>query len=108
MKDYKIIKVNLLDDDPVRFEQSERFVYFIKCNSFVKIGYAVNAKCRLHDIQVCSPYKCKLLGSLRCDSKGTAVNFEKSLHKKFSHIRKRGEWFMYNDEIKEFIRKWCV
>lgn len=65
-------------------------VYFIAALELdrVKIGYSLNPKARLVDLQMGAPVELTLLKS----TPGGAAE-ERSLHERFSAHRTRGEWF---------------
>lgn len=73
-------------------------VYFIRAGMKekdpVKVGYTSNLERRFYEIQVCNPYKLRLLCAIPCESKEHAQKLEKFLHK---HLRRgnniHGEWF---------------
>lgn len=77
-------------------------VYFIRGGGLVKIGYSECPTSRMADLQAGSPIKLELLGTIR-GQRGT----EEALHKKFSHLRKHGEWFRLTKEIQAFIDTHC-
>lgn len=73
-------------------------IYFIECqdphyeNGLVKIGYTrtvKSCKLRLTDLQIGCPYPLKLIALV---PKGTQ-RMERELHKAFSDLKVRGEWF---------------
>lgn len=75
-------------------------IYFIRLgNKFIKIGYSVNPSERLKELQTGSPVKLHLQATLE-----GSFQTEKGLHDLFKHLRTKGEWFRYTDEIKYFIR----
>lgn len=65
-----------------------------------KIGYSYNPKARLNQLKTAIPYEIELLFS----HYGT-VDLEKHLHDKYKSIHIRGEWFKYNDNVLEDIKK---
>lgn len=80
-------------------------VYFLKRFQFVKIGYAVNVRKRIKDINagssivpgmVCVPVK--LLATIP----GGRPK-EQKLHQRFAHLRVAGEWFVGTAELMRFI-----
>jgi hypothetical protein len=74
------------------------FVYFIRCGEFIKIGFAVDVRQRLKDLQRASPFQLELL---RVTRGGPAE--EARWHDQFSHIRRRGEWFDAAPDLMEAI-----
>jgi len=92
------------DFDPVRWNPTITYVYFIVCGKYVKIGISSRPKSRLYSVQVDSPFKCKLESTIKLKGKHEALELEKEIHNKFSHLNKRGEWFKYNKEIKDYLK----
>jgi hypothetical protein len=84
---------------PNKKEKAQKpYVYFILDDSSqnVKIGKSDSPEERLKNLQTANASNLILLK--------TTKNFtEKYVHDKFSHIRIRGEWFRYTDELKTFI-----
>lgn len=78
------------------------FVYFLKCGDKIKIGKAEDVRKRMAGIQTSSPDIVECLGVTT-----GGVREERRLHKKFSHLRHHGEWFVDATEIREFINKNC-
>lgn len=75
-------------------------VYFIKCNDFVKIGQTNNVKQRIKDLQTGNPHELQLLKTINAD-----IKIEVQLHKQFSHLNIRGEWFALTADLIDFINK---
>lgn len=78
-------------------------IYFIECRSMssIKVGYAKTVRrcfSRLMGHQIGCPADLTMLeihdGDLRTESR---------LHKKFRHLRRRGEWFWDHHEIRGYI-----
>lgn len=77
-------------------------VYFVKGGDYVKIGKAKDVEQRVRDLQVASPKKLKILYVIQVPE--SRVNEEERRHhEKFKHLKASGEWFRYDDEIKEYI-----
>lgn len=75
-------------------------VYFIRANNkHIKIGYSKCPIDRAKSLQTGSPVKLHIQATMNGDSKT-----ESGLHEMFKHLRAKGEWFRYTDEIKWFIR----
>jgi len=66
------------------------FVYFIQAGEGgpIKIGWAVDPRARLNELQVGCPEPLRLLMTLAGDG-----GLEAQLHRRFARIRPRGEWF---------------
>lgn len=75
-------------------------IYFIQDlkTGLVKIGKSNNPKLRLKTLQTGSSSELKLLKTIP-----GGIYLEQILHKYFNHIRKKGEWFMLDSELKAFI-----
>ena len=74
-------------------------IYFIGCNDrYVKIGVSHSPISRLNDLQVGNPYDLTVLKTIDVSHKAEAY-----LHDKFSHLHHRGEWFLLNSELREYI-----
>jgi hypothetical protein len=75
-------------------------IYFVQSKQgFIKIGTAIDVDSRLSNLQTASPTTLKIKAVLE-----GSYQTEKGLHELFEHIRYKGEWFKYNDELKYFIR----
>lgn len=73
-------------------------IYLIKHNKFIKIGQSIDVDSRKDSLQTASPVKLQVQVILE-----GSFQTEKGLHEIFAHLRVRGEWFRYTDEIKWFI-----
>ena len=77
------------------------YIYFILSgDTHVKIGYSANMDIRLAALQSANPFELKLYRMVE----GTVAK-ERELHARFKHLRVRGEWFLWCDEIKQAIRE---
>lgn len=75
------------------------YVYFIQApNGLVKIGKSNNPKQRLKNLQHMSPVRLEMKRTIR-----GGLYLEHALHKYFKHLRKHGEWFKPDYELKQFI-----
>ncbi len=75
-------------------------IYFVRSyNQHIKIGYSNDPQDRLKSLQTGCPTKLHIQAIMNGDSQT-----ESGLHELFSHLRVRGEWFRYTDELKWFIR----
>lgn len=75
-------------------------IYFIRSyNEFVKIGRSVDPEGRRNNLQTANPKKLHIVAVMDGESQTEA-----GLHEMFSHLRVRGEWFRYSQELKWFIR----
>lgn len=75
-------------------------LYFITDGEFIKIGISDDPRFRLKGMQTGSP---RTLYLEYCGNTADAYVQEQYLHNKFKHLRVRGEWFKYTDEIKDQI-----
>jgi len=75
-------------------------IYFIKSESgHVKIGFTDhNIEQRLIALQCGNPYRLSILGTIDGDREQ-----EKLIQQKFKKKRCNGEWFIFDDEVREFI-----
>ncbi len=78
-------------------------IYFVQEGSKgpIKIGVSAEVACRFSSIQVGNPRRLRLLGTAPCYGK----QLEIEIHRKFSHLRIRGEWFRPAPELLDFITK---
>jgi hypothetical protein len=75
-------------------------IYFIQCKGFIKIGYTSrDISQRFSQIQSHCPYELKIIFIYEGD-----LYTEELLHRRFNHLNVRGEWFLFNKEIKDFIK----
>lgn len=75
-------------------------IYAIQSGGYVKFGYSKKPKRRLSTIKISSPTACVMLGV-----KDGSVEDEKALHRRFSHLRASGEWFLMTSELREWIEQ---
>lgn len=80
--------------------RDDRFrVYFIEAQGFIKIGFTSNLPQRIQAIRSGIPYgETILLHDIPGD-----FDLEVDMHRKFSHLRERGEWFRKEPELLDFI-----
>jgi hypothetical protein len=74
------------------------YVYFVTDGEQVKIGHAVDAANRLRSLQCSHTRPLTILATLLAH-----VSVERLIHRKFHHLRTRGEWFRQAPELQEFI-----
>jgi len=79
----------------VDWEGDKVSVYFAqrRRGGLIKIGWSRSVRGRLTAV------KAKMIGAIAGDRE-----IEKKLHKRFAHLRVRGEWFKPGDELLTFIR----
>ena len=67
-----------------------QYLYVVKCQSFFKIGIAVDVESRLAQLSTGNPFALELFASYKFEN---ATAIEAVLHQKFSKSRQRGEWY---------------
>jgi hypothetical protein len=75
-------------------------VYFIRCGDAVKIGFSTNIKKRLSRLQSANPFQLECIAWF----KGTRME-ERELHIVFEEYHIRGEWFLYNNKVREYLKR---
>ena len=83
------------------------YVYFIKtCDNkqLVKIGKATDVDKRLSQLQTGNGSTLAVVGKIKCDSEEEALTLESTIHKAFSNLRIRGEWFRWSVNLRNFIK----
>lgn len=80
--------------------QEGQRVYFIRGGGFIKIGFSTNPLARLIDLRTASPFELELLA----DIPGSKDD-ELQIHRLFSDLHVRGEWFRDDDRILAFIKQ---
>ena len=73
-------------------------IYYARINDKIKIGYSHDPTSRISGLRTSSPYE--LVVELVLSG---GYDKERDLHETFRHLRIRGEWFEYGDEIKAHI-----
>lgn len=75
-------------------------VYFVEAvgTNRIKIGITKNINSRLSSLECNSPYKLNLIYAFP-----GYISKEKEIHKRFEHLRIKGEWFKYTNEVKQYI-----
>jgi hypothetical protein len=74
------------------------YVYFAKLGTRIKIGFTTNWATRRRSMQTDTPDNIALLALVEGDRQ-----LEGDLHRRFAHLRGRGEWFEETPELLEFI-----
>lgn len=77
-------------------------IYFIQCESFVKIGLSLHVRRRMFGLRSSTPFNMELIGFLRCPS-SQLNDKERELHGQFAALRHRNEWFRLESPILEYI-----
>lgn len=73
-------------------------IYFIRAGGMIKIGFSLEVRQRLKELQTAQPVRLELLGVMAGDS-----DAERTLHERFAFCRQTGEWFSAVDELMLFI-----
>lgn len=83
-----------------REDYSDSVVYVIAADDvgLFKIGTSIDVHTRLQDIQYWSPVPLRLLAQIMGDKR-----LEARIHRRFNHLRRRGEWFEATDELRQFV-----
>lgn len=93
------------------------YVYFIEAFGVqalkrIKIGSSKDPKARLQELQVGSPVRLYLLGTIKCKSPDHAIRVENLAHNIFYKQRRHGEWFhlskKHYKQIKSLIKKAAI
>jgi len=84
------------------YSRGKSYVYFIRSNLGIKIGYATNLYDRMSSIQSANPGKIELLGIIP-----GGAQTEQEIHDLFYKFRLRGEWFLECPELYKFINTVC-
>lgn len=74
------------------------YIIKVKDKDICKIGYSENPEKRLASLQTANYEKLELITTFN-----GSRDLEAHLHKKFGVYRLNGEWFTYNEEIKNLI-----
>jgi len=79
-----------------------RQVYFVEAErlGLVKIGVATRARHRLRNLQIGSPDRLVLHGVVYTDD---PHRLERGYHSTWKHLRRHGEWFEPDDDLREFL-----
>lgn len=68
--------------------QVEGFIYFVRCERYIKIGFSDKPQARVKSFETSNPFPCEFLGSVP----GGMMD-ERALHERFRQWHHRGEWF---------------
>jgi hypothetical protein len=74
------------------------YVYFLRSEDHIKIGYAVDVAARMKELQCGNPARLQLLGVI-----AAAPADERAMHQRFSESREEGEWFRRSRALLDFI-----
>ena len=76
------------------------YVYFFETQGMIKIGVSLNVPKRLKRVEAWTPFEIKMLGNIN-----GGYPLEKQIHRKFKHLRVKGEWFKSDDHLLKFIEE---
>jgi len=79
------------------------YIYFVRCQHYVKIGYAKDVEKRLAGLQTGNPYKLEVVATVP----GTP-SLERAFHKALRRKYVRGEWFELDSEVQQLIAQILV
>lgn len=87
-----------VDDALTHGKNGRERVYFLEMGDFIKIGRSTDVRRRIQSFESFLPLPTKLLHEMpgTCDT-------ETDIHRKFKHLRVKGEWFRSHPELTEFI-----
>lgn len=74
------------------------WIYFIRANDAIKIGFSVQPKSRVASLQTSHHHTLEVLATVP-----TSLIGEREAHQRFEHLRIRGEWFRADKELFKFI-----
>ena len=66
---------------------------------FCKIGYSIEPKSRLAQLQTGNPYPLELLSVIEGE-----IQLEKEIHERFKECRLQGEWFVLTQDILDYFK----
>ena len=79
------------------------YVYFVRCQHYVKVGYAKDVERRIAELQIGNPYKLEVVATVQ----GTP-SLERAFHKALRRKYVRGEWFELDSEVQHLIAQILV
>lgn len=92
---------------PLSHQHSGEGVYFIRAGKQLKIGHAADVQKRLSALQTGAATTLHIEHVWRVHGRQQREALERFLHRKFSHLRVRGEWFEWTPELRDYIDKIC-
>lgn len=98
-------KVDSVKDGAELNTSNKLKIYFIlgEKTRLIKIGTSYDVLTRLGNMQVGSPDKLILLGTIDVNQKHTEIT-EIELHRKFKDLHSHREWFKIGDSLVEFLK----
>lgn len=94
--------IQMAKDWRKRHPRPTQYVYFIRCEAFVKIGVSATPEYRAQSFATSNPFDCELLGAFV-----GGQSAERELHEKFKAWHHRYEWFHLNDDLRNEIANLC-
>lgn len=90
-------------------------VYIIQmgASKYYKIGISNNVNRRLKDLQTGNPLPLHIVATISLEMEQNADNqhftklLEKELHLAFQYCRQVGEWFKFENDEQEILKKWA-
>ena len=87
-------------DEADEADEESKYTYFIRCQSFIKIGKTSDIRKRLISLQTGNPFEITLIGYLNGDK-------EKQIHELFFEFHHKNEWFYLSQEIIDYVGENC-
>lgn len=79
-----------------------KYIYFIQCEDFTKIGIATNLNARAAFYEVHNPFPVRVLASFKSDRPDAD---EELLHTAFEFYLVRGEWFKLPKRVIQWLEE---
>lgn len=77
----------------------EPVIYFARCGEYIKIGFTRGKpKQRLKGLSTANPLPVELVATT-----SGGQELERELHQRFSEFHTSGEWFVFSDQIRDYI-----
>lgn len=94
--------------EAVDFMERKGLVYFFECGDFIKIGFSVDPKTRLRQIQISgngtmAPQNANMREAKIITAVPGSRGDELALHSRFAEARDEGEWFKKNTELTDYV-----
>ena len=83
---------------PLPGDPTKEYVYFMRCDEWLKIGRTRNLKKRLYSVSCCNPRHVFILAWME-----GGAELERSLHTRFRKYHSRHEWFRCHKKIFDYI-----
>jgi hypothetical protein len=74
-------------------------VYAIKFLNYIKIGVSAHPANRVLNLTTCVPEPLTVIGVITGER-----NREQAIHRRFAHLRLRGEWFRATPELEHYLQ----